>query len=91
MGAAPREYLGRVISVFMPANRLASVVSVLVAGWLASTVLVGFHGQVGAVQFGRIDTIFLACGLLVIAAGVYAASALRDAGQPAAAAVADAR
>ncbi len=51
----------------------------------------GFHGQVGAVHFGRIDAIFLASGLLVIAPGVYAASALRYAGQPVAAAAADAR
>jgi MFS family permease len=84
MNATPREYLGRVMSVLYPALQLASIVSVLVAGWLASTVLAGFHAQVGGLRFGRIDTIFLASGLLVTAAGLYAAGSLREAAQPAA-------
>jgi len=36
---------------------------------LASTVPVGFHAQVGGVRFGRIDTVFVVAGLLVIAPG----------------------
>ena len=58
--------------------------SVLVAGWLASTVLAGFHAEIGGLRFGRIDTIFLASGLLVTAAGLYAAGSLREAARPAA-------
>jgi MFS family permease len=79
MGAAPREFLGRVMSVLSPSMQLASIVSVLVAGWLASTVMVSFQAEIAGLRFGRIDTIFLASGLLVIAAGVYAAWALREA------------
>lgn len=84
MGATPREYLGRVMSVLFPSMQLATIVSVLLAGWLASTVLVGFHAEIAGVRFGRIDTIFLASGVLVMAAGVYAAASLRNAARPAA-------
>jgi MFS family permease len=84
MGAVPREYMGRVMSVLFPSMQLASILSVLVAGWMASTVLAGFHAQVAGLQFGRIDTIFLGSGLLVVAAGVYAGAALRVRGRQAA-------
>jgi hypothetical protein len=74
-------------AVLLPGNRYAPaagrVMSVLVAGWLASTVLAGFSADVAGLRFGRIDTIFLASGLLVMAAGVYAAVSLRAAGRPA--------
>jgi uncharacterized membrane protein len=43
--AASPQHLGRVIAVFNPVNQLASMLSVVVAGWLASTALRGFSGH----------------------------------------------
>jgi MFS family permease len=36
MGAAPREYMGRVLSVYIPLNQIAFAGSVMAWGWLAS-------------------------------------------------------
>jgi MFS family permease len=74
--STPQEYLGRVVAVFNPINELAFMLSAVVAGWLASTGLAGFHASIGAVRFGPIDTIFAASGLLIILAGCYSATAL---------------
>jgi MFS family permease len=74
--AAPPHYLGRVVAVFNPVNQLASMLSVVAAGWLASTALRGFSGHIAGMRFGPIDTIFAASGLLIILAGCYAAVAL---------------
>ena len=73
--AAPPQYLGRVVAVFNPVNELASMLSVVVAGWLASTALRGFRGHLAGMRFGPIDTIFAASGVLIILAGGYAALA----------------
>ena len=77
--ATPREYLGRVWAVFAPAIQLATMVSVLLAGWLASTVLRDLHATPGGLRLGRIDVIFLAAGLLVVIGSGYATLALRAA------------
>jgi MFS family permease len=78
MSAAPRQYLGRVVAVFTPANQLAAMLSTLVAGWLASSVLRNFAGSLAGVRFGPIDTIYAVSGLLVIAAGVCAWAVLPE-------------
>jgi Na+/melibiose symporter-like transporter len=75
LAATPREYLGRMLAVFNPINTAASTVSVVVAGWLASTALLHFHARVGGLHIGRIDAIFTVAGLLVVAGGVFAAIA----------------
>jgi len=72
----PDGYLGRVLAVFNPINQAATMVSVVIGGWLASTALRGFHANLGGIHFGTIDTIFLATGLLILAAGIYAMFAL---------------
>jgi MFS family permease len=76
MAATPSHLLGRVNSVFNPIAQLASISSVFIGTWLASTVLRDFHAEVGGVHFGRVDTIFVASGLLIVAGGGYAAIAL---------------
>jgi predicted MFS family arabinose efflux permease len=76
LSATPREYLGRMLAVFNPINKAASMVSVVVAGWLASTALLHFHADVGGLHIGRIDTIFTISGLLIALGGIYAAIAL---------------
>jgi MFS family permease len=78
LNATPRALIGRVVAVLQPAISLASLLSMVVAGYLASTVLHGFHGSWLGVRWGTIDTIFAAAGLLVIASGIYAALRLRD-------------
>jgi MFS family permease len=74
--AAPPEYLGRVVAVFMPVNTLASMLSMAVAGWLASSALHGLHGTVLGVHIGPIDTIWSVAALLMIAAGGFGMLAL---------------
>ena len=76
LSATPREYLGRMLAVFNPINQAASMVSVVVAGWLASTALLHFHAEVGGLHLGRVDTIFTISGLLIVAGGIYASIAL---------------
>ncbi len=72
-----REFVGRVMAVILPAINLASVVSIALAGLLASTLLNGFHTRLLGVTFGPIDTIFTGAGLLVILGGLYAMVNLR--------------
>jgi uncharacterized membrane protein len=76
LSATPREYLGRMLAVFNPINTAASMLSVVVAGWLASTALLHFHADVSGLHLGRIDTIFTLSGLLIVAGGLYASIAL---------------
>ena len=59
MRAAPSHFLGRVTSVLLITTRLAALVSVSVAAWLATTVLDGLDVHIAGVHFGTIDTIFL--------------------------------
>ncbi|HZU49323.1 MAG TPA: MFS transporter [Mycobacterium sp.] len=74
--AAPPEMLGRVVAVFNPINELASMLSVVIAGWLASTALHNFRGSVGGMHLGPIDAIFAGAGVLIGLAGCYAYLAL---------------
>jgi MFS family permease len=72
-----REFVGRVMAVILPAINLASIVSIALAGLLASTLLHGFHAALLGVTFGPIDTIFTGAGMLVILGGLYAMVNLR--------------
>jgi MFS family permease len=76
LAAASRVYMGRVMAVFNPIQQLASMLSVVVAGWLASTALRNFHATVAGLHIGTYDTIFTIVGVLVLAAGGYALVAL---------------
>ncbi len=72
-----REFVGRVMAVILPAINLASIVSIALAGLLASTLLRGFHAALLGVTFGPIDTIFTGAGILIVLGGLYAAVNLR--------------
>ncbi|HLW02201.1 MAG TPA: MFS transporter [Ktedonobacterales bacterium] len=72
-----REFVGRVMAVLLPAINLASIVSMALAGLLASTLLHGFHATLLGITFGPIDTIFVGSGILVILGGLYAMLNLR--------------
>lgn len=70
LSVTPSHLIGRVSAVFSPAQQLASIVSMVLAGVLASTVLNGFHAAVGPIKFGPYDTVFAAGGLLFVIAGI---------------------
>jgi MFS family permease len=79
LGAAPRKYVGRTAAVFNPVNQLAGMTATVVAGWLLSSVLRNFSGSIGGLRLGPVDLIFLVSGALIIASGLYARVALRQA------------
>ena len=72
-----REFVGRVMAVFLPVINLASIISIALAGFLASTVLHDFHQTLFGISFGPIDTVFVGAGILVILGGLYAMVNLR--------------
>ncbi|MCX4986470.1 MFS transporter [Streptomyces sp. NBC_00572] len=76
LAAAPAEFRGRVMAVFYPVTKLASMLAAVLSGWLAGSVLRDVAGSVGGVRFGPIDTIFAASGVIVVLAGVFAWLAL---------------
>ncbi|MFH9728042.1 MFS transporter [Streptomyces sp. NPDC017254] len=76
LAAAPADYRGRVMAVFYPVTKLASMLAAVLSGWLAGSVLRDVAGSVGGVRFGPIDTIFAVSGLIVVLSGVYAWLAL---------------
>ncbi len=77
MHVTPREFVGRVTAVLVPAVNLALVVSIAAAGFLASTALRTLNVTILGVGWGPIDTIFAVSGVLVLAGGLYARANLR--------------
>lgn len=77
LAAVPRSYLGRTMSVFNPVNQVASISAVGLSGLLAGTVLSGFEADAWGIHFGRIDTVFLVCGLLTTVGGLAVAVLVR--------------
>lgn len=75
--ATPRELLGRVVAVLTPSLTLASLLSTVLAGFLASNLLLGFHTTAFGFTFGTIDTIFSVSAILIILGGFYALINLR--------------
>ncbi len=71
MRVVPREFLGRVFAVVMPANRLGAIVSIGISSVLVSTVMKNLDTDLLGLRFGRIDTVFGVAGLIVLASGVY--------------------
>jgi Na+/melibiose symporter-like transporter len=77
MGAAPQRLLGRVLSVFTPIQQIASIGGAVLATALASTTLRGLNVSVAGLHLGRIDTVFLGGGILVLVAGLWVGFPLR--------------
>jgi MFS family permease len=73
----PRALVGRVMAVLLPVMTLAQVLSIALAGYLASTVLAEFHASVLGQPLGPIDMIFLIAGALAAMGGLYAMGSLR--------------
>lgn len=80
----PRELVGRVTAILVPLVNISNLISLALAGYLASTVLAGFNTDVLGVHFGPIDTIFGVAGILCIIGGIYALMNLRAAPKAAA-------
>jgi MFS family permease len=76
LAAAPREYLGRVMAVFTPVNQLASMFSVVISGWLTSTVLRSFRASFAGVTLNSVSLIFIVAGGLIFVSGLRAFAAL---------------
>ncbi|WP_260618246.1 MFS transporter [Streptomyces sp. WAC07149] len=76
LAAAPPEYRGRVMAVFYPVTRLASMLSAVLSGWLAGSLLQDVGGSLGGLRFGPVDTVIAASGLIVLLAGFFAMAAL---------------
>ncbi|WP_395359194.1 MFS transporter [Streptomyces sp. YH02] len=76
LDAAPPAFRGRVMAVFYPVTKLASMLAAVLSGWLAGSVLTDVAGSVAGVRFGPIDTIFAVSGVIVVLSGVFAWLAL---------------
>jgi hypothetical protein len=80
LSVTPSRLLGRVSAVICPMTQLASIVSMALAGFLASTVLRGFHRVIGGAAFGPYDTVLAFGGLLFVVAGLASIAPMRSAG-----------
>jgi MFS family permease len=76
LAAAPRDYLGRVMAVFTPVNQFASMLSVVISGWLTSTVLRTFRASFAGITLNSVSLIFIVAGALIFASGLRAFAAL---------------
>lgn len=83
LAVTPAQMIGRVMAVLTPLMTVASMASMAVAGYLASTVLRGFSINLGWVTLGRIDVIFTVSGLMILAGGIWASGPLRRTDFPA--------
>jgi MFS family permease len=77
LAATPSELLGRVSSTINPVLSIGILATAPLAGALAAA-LAGLDVHVLGIPVGRIDAIFGAAGLLVLAAGAYALAAMRE-------------
>jgi predicted MFS family arabinose efflux permease len=84
LDAAPREYLGRVMAVFNPVNQFASMLSVVVSGWLTSTVLRSFRASFAGISLNSVSLIFMVAGGLIFISGIRAFAALPSVSTPSA-------
>jgi MFS family permease len=82
LDVTPSRLLGRVSAVLSPLQQLASIVSMVLAGLLASTVLRGFGAKFAGLHFGPYDTVFAAGGALLLLAGLATIAPLNKAGRP---------
>lgn len=74
----PKHLIGRVATVMNPLVNVASIASMALAGFLASTVLRRVHVVVAGVTFSWIDVIFGVGGLLMVAAGLASVKPLQE-------------
>lgn len=78
LNTVPREMLGRSLGTLNPLGVLASLISVSLAGYLASDLFKNIHGSFLGFTIGPIDTIFSFAALLFLMSGFYALVQLRS-------------
>jgi MFS family permease len=71
MRVTPRAYLGRVMATINPAAALASMLGTIVAGYLAGSVLPGFHVQVLGQHFDTYNTVLGGGALLLLLGAIF--------------------
>src|SRR6266487_2143461 len=64
------------LAIYMPVNQLASMLSVVVSGWLTSTVLRSFRASFAGITLNSVSLIFVVAGGLIFASGIRAFAAL---------------
>jgi hypothetical protein len=70
------------MAVFTPVNQFASMVSVVVSGWLTSTVLRSFRVSFAGVTLNSVSLIFVIAGALIFVSGIRAFAALPSGSAP---------
>jgi MFS family permease len=73
---APRDFVGRVLSVFTSLYGLAYICATVMSGYLDSTLLRHFHAVVLRIAFGPVDSMFAGTGIIAIIGGIYAVGTL---------------
>src|SRR5258706_167704 len=76
--ATPRNFFCCVIAGFYSLFSLVAMLSVVIASYLDSVVLLNFHARLVGIVLGPIDTIFTGTGILAILGGLYAMVSLRS-------------
>ncbi len=76
----PRAYLGRVSATINPLVNAASLLGLLLGGFLYGTVFRDFEAEVAGVRFGPLDTIFAGVGIACLLGAAYARANLRGEG-----------
>jgi hypothetical protein len=74
--------MGRVMAVFNPVNQFASMLSVVVSGWLMSTVLRSFRVSFAGITLNSVSLIFIVAGGLIFVSGIRAFAALPSVSTP---------
>jgi len=64
--------------VFYPLMAMGRLIAAFLSGFLASSILHGFHASLLGQSFGPVDTIFTGAGLLCLIASLYTAWKLRE-------------
>lgn len=77
MQVTPRNLAGRVTSVNNSLVQLAWAISILLSGYLTSTLFRAFHTVLFGMALGPIDTILMAAGVITTGGGLYALIRLR--------------
>lgn len=70
------EVLGRSMIALNTLPTIAALTGIGIASWLTSSAIVGLEVQLGALQFGPVDTVFMAAGLLIFLTGVVTAPSI---------------
>src|SRR5690349_1295612 len=76
LDAAPREYMGRVMAVFLSYTRLACMRSFVISGCATSIVLLRFRASFAGVSLSAVSLIFFIAVGLISASGIRAFTSL---------------